>query len=77
MTDTKKESHRISQQKYRDKNQTKLNASRKKNRADNKAISNIKNKIPDIEVLKAIKPVKQLPKIIIFVFLCRSALKRE
>ena len=61
MTDAKKESHRISQQKYRDKNQIKLNASRKKNRVDNKAISNIKNKIPDIEVLKAIKPVKQLP----------------
>jgi hypothetical protein len=61
MTDAQKDSHRISQQKYRDKNQTKINASRKKVRVENKAISNIKNELPDIEVLKAIKPVKQLP----------------
>lgn len=61
MTDAKKESHRISQQKYRDKNQTKLNAVRKKIRVENRAISNIKNELPDIEELKAIKPVKQLP----------------
>lgn len=61
MTDAKKESHRISQKIYRDKNKTKLNASRKKIRVENRAIADVKNEIPDIEVLKAIKPIKRLP----------------
>lgn len=61
MNEKQREGHRVSQQKYRDKNQTKLNTARKKVRDENKAIANFKNEIPDIEVLKAIKPVKKLP----------------
>lgn len=61
MNDEQRARRADAQQRYRDKNKDKLNDTRKQTRHENKAIANIKTTTPNIEILKELKPVKQLP----------------